>query len=78
MKELPRRTHREVMEETLELEGARVADIGCGDGALVRLMTRLGARATGIDPSEGQLGRAHTSASARVVASTSPNPASGT
>ncbi len=58
MKELPRRTHREVMEETLELQGARVADIGCGDGALVRLMTRLGARATGIDPSEGQLGRA--------------------
>ena len=46
------------MEETLELQGARVADIGCGDGALVRLMTRLGARATGIDPSEGQLGRA--------------------
>ncbi len=58
MDELPRRTHREVMEDALELSGARVADIGCGDGALVRLMTRLGARATGIDPSEGQLGRA--------------------
>ena len=57
-KELQRRTHREVMEEVLELSGARVADIGCGDGALVRLMTRLGARATGIDPSEGQLERA--------------------
>ncbi len=58
MDELPRRTHREVLEEVLELEGARVADIGCGEGALVRLMTRLGARTTGIDPSEGQLGRA--------------------
>ena len=58
MKELPRLTHREVLEEVLEFEGARVADIGCGDGALVRLMTRLGARTTGIDPSEGQLGRA--------------------
>ncbi len=58
MKELPRRTHREVLEEVLELDGARAADIGCGDGALVRLMTRLGARATGIDPSEGQLDRA--------------------
>jgi ubiquinone/menaquinone biosynthesis C-methylase UbiE len=58
MEELPRRTHREVLEQVLELAGARVADIGCGEGALVRLMTRLGARATGIEPSEGQLGRA--------------------
>jgi SAM-dependent methyltransferase len=56
--DLPRRTHREVIEEALDLDGLRLADIGCGDGALVRLMTRLGARATGIDPSEGQLGRA--------------------
>ena len=58
MNDLPHRTHREVIEEMLELNDARVADIGCGDGALVRLMTRLGARATGIEPSEGQLGRA--------------------
>ncbi len=56
--DLPRRTHREVIEETLELDGLRLADIGCGDGALVRLTTRLGARVTGIDPSESQLGRA--------------------
>ncbi len=58
METLPRRKHREVIEELLELDGARVADIGCGDGALTRLMTRLGARVTGIDPSEGQLARA--------------------
>ena len=58
LKEPPRRTPRRVREETPALQGARVADIGCGDGALGRLMTRLGARATGIDPSEGQLGRA--------------------
>ena len=58
MEELPRRSHREVLEEVIELSGARVADIGCGDGALVRLMTRLGARVTGIEPSAGQLGRA--------------------
>ncbi len=55
MEALARRKHREVIEELLELDGARVADIGCGDGALTRLMTRLGARVTGIDPSEGQL-----------------------
>jgi ubiquinone/menaquinone biosynthesis C-methylase UbiE len=58
MQALPRRKHREVIEELLELDGAHVADIGCGDGALARLLTRLGARVTGIEPSEGQLARA--------------------
>jgi hypothetical protein len=58
MKVPPRRKHREVIEELLELDGARVADIGCGDGALTRLMTRLGASVTGIEPSENQLARA--------------------
>lgn len=58
MESLPRRQHREVIEELLELDGARVADIGCGDGALTRLMTRLGAAVTGIEPSENQLARA--------------------
>ncbi len=54
----PRRKHREMIEETLTLKGARVVDIGCGDGGLVRLMTRLGARVTGIEPSPGQIERA--------------------
>lgn len=58
METLPRRKHREVIEELLALDGARVADIGCGDGAATRLMTRLGARVTGVEPSEGQLARA--------------------
>ncbi len=58
MEQPPRRTHREVLEEALTLAGARVADIGCGDGALTRLMTRLGARVTGVDPSEGMIARA--------------------
>ncbi len=58
MESLPRRKHREVIEESLALGGARVADIGCGDGALTRLMTRLGARVSGIEPSEAQLARA--------------------
>ncbi len=64
MESLPRRKHREVIEELLALDGARVADIGCGDGALTRLMTRLGARVTGIEPSEGQLTRARAAAPA--------------
>ena len=58
METLPRRKHREVIEELLALDGARVADIGCGDGALTRLMTRLGARVTGVEPSADQLARA--------------------
>ncbi len=52
------RKHKDVIEETLTLKGARVVDIGCGDGGLVRLMTRLGARVTGIEPSPNQVERA--------------------
>lgn len=55
---IPRRRHREVIEETIRLAGARVADIGCGEGALVRAMAEAGARALGIEPSAGQIGRA--------------------
>jgi SAM-dependent methyltransferase len=58
MSTLAHRKHSDVLRETLALEGARVADIGCGDGALVRLMTRAGARVTGIEPSPAQLARA--------------------
>ena len=62
--QVPRRKHGEVIAELLPLKGARVADIGCGDGGLVRLMTRMGARVTGIEPSPGQLARARAVAAA--------------
>ena len=58
MTEPPRRKHMEVLIEALDLAGARVVDIGCGDGGLVRAMTRNGARAIGIEPSQNQLARA--------------------
>lgn len=63
MNKPPLRKHREVMEDWLPLDGKRAADIGCGDGSLVRAMTRAGARVTGIDPSEGMLARARAAES---------------
>lgn len=50
--------HTEVLRQRLPLEQARVADVGCGNGALVRVMTRSGARAVGIEPGDAQLARA--------------------
>lgn len=47
-----------VLRDRLPLAGARVADVGCGDGALTRLMARSGARVIGIDPGPAQLARA--------------------
>ena len=43
MTSAPRRKHSAVLREILPLAGARITDIGCGDGGLVRLMTRAGA-----------------------------------
>lgn len=54
----PHRKHSEVLRDHLRLQGARVLDVGCGDGSLVRLLARQGAEVTGLDPSEGQLSRA--------------------
>lgn len=48
----------EVLREFLPPGGRRIADIGCGDGSLVRAMARLGAAVTGIECSDGQLARA--------------------
>jgi SAM-dependent methyltransferase len=45
------------------LPGWRVLDVGCGHGATMRrLRARFGARAYGVEPSAGQIGRAATSA----------------
>jgi ubiquinone/menaquinone biosynthesis C-methylase UbiE len=44
-----------VLERLAEPAGRDVVDIGCGGGALVRALTALGARVTGVETSEQQL-----------------------
>lgn len=55
MTDLPVQKNRDVLLETLELEDKRVLDIGCGDGALVRMMAQRGAEAVGLEPSQERL-----------------------
>lgn len=53
-----RKQNPEVLLEILDLEDARVADIGCGTGHLTRLMARQGAEVIGIECSQIQLSKA--------------------
>ncbi len=53
----PRQKHTRVMREALSLAGARVLDVGCGNGALVRFMARQGAHAVGLECGAAQLER---------------------
>lgn len=50
-----------VLERLAEPAGRDVVDIGCGGGALVRALTALGARVTGVETSEQQLAPARAS-----------------
>ena len=59
---MQRRRNTDVIVETLELEGKRVIDVGCGDGHLTRLLAGRGARVLGVECSPRQLARAHAAA----------------
>lgn len=61
----PRRTNIDVLVENLPLEGLKVLDIGCGNGALVRALAKRGATATGLDPSENEVEKARAEDSVR-------------
>ena len=55
---MDKRRNTDVIVETLALEGKRVVDVGCGDGGLVRRLTRLGAHVLGVECSPRQLAKA--------------------
>lgn len=57
---LPRLSLKEALAQVLDPRGKVVVDVGCGDGALVRHLALLGAKATGVEVSEGQLERARS------------------
>ncbi len=58
----PHLTLKEALDGILEPAGKRIIDVGCGDGAIVRHLARLGGIVTGIEVSEGQLERARSKA----------------
>ena len=51
---------REAMLDVLDFDGKRVADIGCGDGSVARIMAERGASVTGIDVGENAIAKART------------------
>ncbi len=53
------RTNSEVLTATIDLSGIKVVDVGCGEGDLVRLMTRHGAKVVGVECNPQQLEKAH-------------------
>lgn len=55
----PYRSNSEVLTVTLDLRDKKVVDVGCGEGHLVRLMTRHGAKAFGVECNPLQLEMAH-------------------
>lgn len=55
----PHRTNSEVLTATVDLTGRKIVDVGCGEGNLVRLMTRHGGKVFGIECNAVQLEKAH-------------------
>jgi 2-polyprenyl-3-methyl-5-hydroxy-6-metoxy-1,4-benzoquinol methylase len=54
----PERVELRALRRHIRLEGARVADIGCGDGRLARKIAGLARIVVGIDPNERLIAQA--------------------
>ncbi|NQV48426.1 MAG: class I SAM-dependent methyltransferase [Rhodospirillaceae bacterium] len=52
------RQNADVLPSLIELKGKKVADVGCGDGSMTRLMTRQGAKVFGVECNSQMLERA--------------------
>ncbi len=59
-----KRTNADVLPSLVDLENRKVADIGCGEGSLVRLMARHGAKIIGVECNPEMLARARAAKSA--------------
>jgi len=59
---MQRRSNDDVLEEVLDIKGAEVIDVGCGEGHLARWLTRRGAHVPGIEVSPRALAKAQANA----------------
>jgi ubiquinone/menaquinone biosynthesis C-methylase UbiE len=55
-----KKRHIDVIQEHLNLPGASLLDVGCGDGALARRLSELGSWSVGLESSPGQIQRAQS------------------
>ena len=67
MNTLPLRKHPEVLARHLSIAGKTLLDIGCGSGALVRLLAREGGTPVGLDPQWAQIAKARKAGPERYV-----------
>jgi len=67
MDPLPLRKHPEVLARHLAVAGKTLLDVGCGSGALVRLLAREGGQPVGLDPQWAQVERARAAGPERYV-----------
>ena len=58
-----RKRNSDVFRQFLKMDGQKIVDVGCGGGALVRLMARNGASVTGVECNARQLDKARQSTS---------------
>lgn len=62
----PERTELQVLRRRIPLEGARILEIGCGDGRLTRRIARLARSVEATDPNEASIARAEALTPASV------------